>query len=52
MAVGAGLVAAMDGLGAAVKGATQAITTGISVYQDIGKGLINIQTALIKGLAG
>ena len=52
MVVGAGLAAGMDGLKVAVQGASQAIRTGLNVYQDVGRSLINVQTGLVKGITG
>ena len=52
MVVGAGAVVAIAGLGTVIKGATQAVSTGVSIYQDIGRGIINANSAVIKGLTG
>jgi len=52
MAVPLALAPALQGLTAATQAATQAIGAGISIYQDIGRSVINANTAVVKGLTG
>ena len=52
MAAPLALGLALETLSTSVKAATQAFTTATSVYADVGKGLISINTSLIKAFTG